>query len=97
MHRSRAVIIKTQPIDDRLVALEAKQTRSRVAGLGPRRDRSDLYETEAEPKQRVWDVRILVKAGGKTNGIRKIEPERTDGKLVAVGRSLWRGAQAAMP
>ena len=91
MHRSRTAIIEAQPIDDRLVGLEAKQARSRVAGLGLRRDRSDLYETEAEPKQRVRNFRILVKTGRKADGIRKLESERTDGELVAVGRRPGEG------
>src|SRR4029079_6620206 len=86
MHGGRSLVVETQPIDDRLIALKAKQARSRIAGLGTWGNRSDLNETKAKSEQRVRNLRILVKACGKADGIRKFESEGTHGQFVRVGR-----------
>ena len=62
--------------------------------MRPRRDRSDLDETKAEPEQRVRDLRILVKAGGKTDRVRKLESKRAHGQFVPVG---WRPGEGHDP
>jgi hypothetical protein len=91
MHGGRSLVVETQPIDDSLIALETKQARSRIAGLGPRRNRSDLDETKAKSEQRVRNLCILVKACRKTDGIRKFESEGTHGQFVPIGRRPGEG------
>ena len=45
-------IIKSEPIDERLILGQTVQPRLRVAGLGERRHGADLHEAEAEAGDR---------------------------------------------
>src|SRR3546814_1425118 len=68
----------------------AEDARLRVARLRARRDRSDLREAHAEPQHRGEGVGILVEPGGKTDRIRKVEPEDTAGENGIVRLALRR-------
>ena len=43
-----AFIVEAEAVDDAFVGAQAEDARLRIAGLGERRDRTDLGETEAE-------------------------------------------------
>src|SRR5690606_12639172 len=73
----RPVIVEAKPVEDRLIGLDPEHPWLRVAGLGPRRHRSGLDETEADAQEAVDGLRVLVEARGKPHRGREIEPEGT--------------------
>src|SRR5262249_39013150 len=75
-HRLLAFAVEAEPVDDPLVGIEAKQARTRIAGLRLRRHGSNLDEAEAEAQQRIGYLAILVEAGGDADRVREIQPER---------------------
>src|SRR3546814_508753 len=85
-----AAIVEPQAIDDRPVLRQTEDARLRVACLRARRDRADLREAHAEPQHRGEGFRVLVEPGGKTDRIRKVEPEDTAGENGIVRRALRR-------
>ena len=70
-----ALVVEAEPVDDGTVGGEPEHPRRRIALLGKRRDRADLDEAEAEGKDRVRHLAILVEAGGHADRIGKVEAE----------------------
>ena len=81
-----AVAVEAEPVDHRLVGIEAEQARARIARLRLRRHAADLDEAETEPQQRIRHLGILVEAGRKPDRIGKAQPEGRDGKRLIVRR-----------
>ena len=71
----RAIVVKSEPVNQRLLFGKAKDARSRISRLGLGRDRSDLDETEAECFPRRKGDPVLVEARGQTDWIRKGQPK----------------------
>src|SRR5437660_5220277 len=80
-----ASAVEPQAIDHTAVAIEAKQTRARIAGLRTRRDRADFDEAETERQQIVRRDPILVETCGKTDRVRELQTERAHGEPRIVG------------
>ena len=63
-HSRGAIIVKTQPIDTRLVFFQAKNTWLGIPFLGFSGDRAQLNEAEPQGKPRQRHLGILVVACG---------------------------------
>ena len=90
-HRFRTLAVEAEPVDDRLVAREPKHARTRIAGLGQRRDRAHLDETEAPPQQRIGHLPMLVEPCRHPHGIGKVETEGAHCKAGVIRRELDKG------
>ena len=88
MSRCSAIVVKAEPVDHTLIGLKAEQTWSWITRLRSRGDGADFDETKAEPQQGVRHLRIFVEPGGKTDRIRKFEPESAHGQFIAIGGRL---------
>ena len=73
-----ALIVEAQPVDHRFVRCQPEDARLRVAGLRQRRDRADLGKAEAEAKQRIGNLGVLVVAGGHAERIGEIDAADAD-------------------
>ncbi len=85
--RRRALPVEAEPVDHALVGSEPEDARTLIAGLGPRRHRSDLDEAEAQPQQRIGNRGVLVKARGNSDRIGKIAPKGADAERRVIGSS----------
>ena len=66
-----ALVVESEPVDQRFGLGKAEQPRPRIAGLRARRDGAAFDEAEAERGEPV-DVRgVLVEAGGEADAIRE--------------------------
>ena len=83
--RFETVAVEPEPVDDRLVALQTEETRSRIARLRKRDDAAEFDKAEAERQELVWNLALLVEACRKTDGVRKPSPEELDRKPAVVG------------
>lgn len=68
-----ALAVKTETVDDRRVFIEPKQPRLRVARLRQRRDGTRLDKTKTQFQHRRHHIGVLVKAGGQTDRVLKIQ------------------------
>src|SRR5712691_3438066 len=73
-----ADVIEAEAVDERLRLRQPEQARLGIARLRSRRHRPDLDEAEAQLRQRVDVLRVLVEAGCQADRIRKLQPERPD-------------------
>ncbi len=71
-------VVEAEAVDQGLGARQAEQPRARVAGLRPRRHRSELDEAEPEPRQRRQMGGILVEAGCEPDAIAPAQAEQRD-------------------
>src|ERR1700730_13915657 len=92
-HRIAAVIVEAHAVDHRLVALQPEQPRPRVAYLRLRRHRPDFDEAEAQPQQRVRNLRTLVEARGYADRIGKVQAKGPYRQLWIVGAGPYRWQQ----
>ena len=74
--RVDAGVVEAEPVDDRLVVLQAEHPRLRVARLRPRRGGAHFDEAEAERAERVEVVGVLVQPRGQADRVGKAQPER---------------------
>ncbi len=81
-----AVAVEAEPVDHRLVGIEAKQPRPRIARLRLRRHAAGFDEAEPEPEQRVHHFGILVEAGREPDRIGEPQAESRNGELCVVRR-----------
>ena len=88
-----AVVVEAQPIDQSLVARQAKQPRPGIAGLGARRQRADLDEAEAGAEQRAGNLGVLVEARRHAERIGERQTERRDGEARIVAPASARRSQ----
>ncbi len=68
-----AIIIEAHAVDERLVAGQAKEAGTRIAGLGMLGDRANLDEAEAERRQRGNGARVFIEARRQPDGVRKAQ------------------------
>ena len=73
-----AFVVEAEAVDHRSVFAQAEEPRTGVPGLGTRRQRADLDETEAKRKHRPGNLGVLVEPGGETERIGKGKPEGRD-------------------
>ena len=71
-----AQIVEAHAVDDSARLRDAEQSRARIAGLRPGRDRAHFDEAEAERGERIDVLAVLVQPGGQTDWIGKFEPHR---------------------
>ena len=99
MGRGIAVIVEAEPIDQRLIARQAKQARARIARLRPRRQRADLDKAEAGAEQPARRLGVLVEARRHAERIGEGQAEGRDaqgaGRIAArrrprAARRRWR-------
>ena len=83
---SRAVAVEAEAVDHRLIGIQPKKTRLRIARLRLRRHAPDLDEAEAEPQQRVRHLGVLVEPGREPDRIGERQPERLHAQLFVVRR-----------
>src|SRR5205807_2431167 len=70
-----AVVVETEPIDERFLLCVAKDPRPRISRLRFGRDRADLDEAKAKLGPGRDRDTVLVEAGGKSDGIWESETE----------------------
>ena len=87
-----ALAVEAEPVDHRLVGIEAKQARPRIARLRLRRHAAGLDEAEAEPEQRIDHFGILVEAGRKADRIGKLRPKAATPSFSSSGAGRGSGA-----
>ena len=75
----RAIVIESEPIDQRLLLGITKDARLRVSRLRLGCDRSDLDEAEAERFPRGKRDAIFIEAGGQADRVREINSENRFG------------------
>ena len=61
------------PVDNGLVLDQSEQSRLVIARLRFRCDRADLHEAEADLRQAVYRLAVLVEAGGQSDRIRELQ------------------------
>jgi len=88
MNRRRTIVVETETIDDRLVALESENARPGITRLKPWRDCAHLDKTKAKAQQTIHCLRVLVETGSETEWIGKFESEGSHGEVLAIGRRL---------
>ena len=91
----RALAVEAEPVDHALVRVEAEQARARIARLRLRRHAADFDEAEAEAKQLVRHLGVLVEAGREPDRIGKRQPERLHAQLLVVRARHAAAAQAS--
>jgi nucleotide-binding universal stress UspA family protein len=74
-----AIVVETHAIDDRLPLGNPEHPRPRTSRLRPRGDGTDFDEAEAQRRQRIDVLAILVEPGGQANGIGKAESHHRHG------------------
>ena len=75
-----AIVVESEPVDERLGLGQAERDAAWVAGLRARRDGAAFDEAETERGETV-DVRgILVEAGGKADPVGKLQSHCGDGR-----------------
>ena len=82
----RALAVEAEPVDHAFVRVEAEQARTRIARLRQRRHAAGFDEAEAETKQRVRHLGVLVEARRKPDRIGKRQAERLHAQLRVVRR-----------
>ena len=80
-----AVVVESEPVDQRALGSEAEQPRARIAGLRQRRDGADLGEAEAHAEHGRAHARVLVEACGDAERIGKRQAKRLDSQPLVVG------------
>src|SRR6478736_6738262 len=80
--------VEAQPVDHATVAIEAKQTWTRIAGLRTRRHRADFDKAEAERQQIVRRDAILVETRGKADRVRENQSKRAHPRTRIIARRL---------
>ena len=83
-------IVEAHAVDDGAILRQPKQARTRIAGLGTRRDRAGLDETETHPHQGAQRHRILVEAGRQADRI--AEGQTGDIGREVGGSAVWLSA-----
>ena len=71
-----ALIVEAHAVDDTACAAVPEQPRGRITGLGPRGQRSDFHEGEAERCEGVDMIAILVEPRSKPDAMGKVEPHQ---------------------
>ena len=91
-------VVEPKPINDALRFRDAKESWSRIAGLRPWGDGAYLNKPESEAAQCVDKLRIFIKACGKANGVRELQPSNTSyRRRQGAGPRKKPGAPAAKP
>ena len=72
-HSRGAIIVKTQPIDTRLVFFQAKDAGLGVSFLSFSGDRAQLDEAEPQGRPRKRHLSVLVAACGQTHRVREVQ------------------------
>jgi hypothetical protein len=90
--RLDARAVEAEPVDHRLVGIEAKQARPRIARLRLRRHAAGFDEAESEPQQRIHHFGVLVETGRKADRVGKSQAEGRDSELLVIRRRTpqWR-------
>src|SRR5207302_2931277 len=73
--RVDADVVEAETVDERLRLRQPEQARLRIARLRARRYRADLDEAEAQLRQRVDVLGVLVETRGEAHGIGKFEAQ----------------------
>ena len=76
--RVEPLVVKPQPVDQRLALGQAKHARLGVAGLGQRRDRAHFDKAKAHGAQSVNAARVFVQPGGQTHAVGKAQARQRD-------------------
>src|SRR5271168_302017 len=74
-HRLSAFRIKTEPVDHAFIGIKPEQPRPRIAGLRLWRDGADFDEAEADAKERIRHLGVLVESGCDPDRVWEVEPE----------------------
>jgi hypothetical protein len=74
------LVVEPHAVDQRAHIRGAKHPRPRITGLRSRRHGAELDMAEADPPERVQIIRILVEAGGESQGMGKLEAETGEGQ-----------------
>ena len=78
-HKSvQALVVKPQPVDQRLALGQAKHAGLGVAGLGQRRDRAHFDKAKAHGAQAVNAARVFVQPGGQAHTVGKAQARQSD-------------------
>src|SRR5690606_5438427 len=67
-------VVEAHAIDDGLFGGQPEQSRPGIARLWPRRQRAYLYETEAQRRQRIDVIGVLVQACRQADWVGKAQP-----------------------
>ena len=91
-----APIVETHAVDHGAVLCETKQTRLRIARLGPGRDGAAFDKAETELGHGVRHVRILVEARRQTYGIGKVQAQHVHRQArIVLSRCRQKGRRPA--
>ena len=74
-HHIGALAVEAEAVDHALIGRQPEQARPRIARLRQRRDSPDFDGAEAEPKQRIRHLGVLVEPSRHADRIGKVEPE----------------------
>ncbi|MNR15766.1 hypothetical protein D3C85_1323220 [compost metagenome] len=95
--RLQPLVVEAHAVDDGPVFGQTEQARLGVAGLRARRDRAAFHGAEAEPRQAVQRLAVLVQTGGQTDRVGHLQSRDTglQDRVIGAGRGQGRDLQGA--